>query len=253
MRPRLIIFDLDGTLYRGSEPVPGATETVRALRKAGILIRFLTNNSSQHHSKLVEKLALMGFDPDPMEVYSTAIGAACWLIEHRIERAFVAGDEGLRQSLLDAHIEPTDDPHAEALVAGIWRTLDYSKLDAALQVLLNGAQFIATNTDSTYPLEGGKLSPGAGSMIAALSASAGRPPDVVIGKPEPTLPRWILAFDDVPPEDALMVGDRLETDILAGERAGMKTLLVLTGVAKSAPPGQWVEPSVASLRSLLDA
>lgn len=242
MRPyRLYILDLDGTLYRGSEPVPGAVDTVRQLREQGALIRFLTNNSGQTRAFYCQKLEAMGFQPKPEEIYSSAIGAASVCFKNGFKKVFYVGEKGLRETLLVGGIEVVNEGEEEvgqanAVVAGICRAFTYRWMNAALQQLLSGAGFIATNTDATYPVENGRVEPGAGAIVASIRAASGQRP-LVIGKPDPLLIDMILKDTGVAKADALAVGDRYETDILSGINAGIDTHLVLTGVTREAPDG----------------
>ncbi len=252
--PKAVILDLDGTLYRGQTPIPGAPEAVESLREAGIAVRFLTNNSSMSRDMLVQKLGRLGFLAEPEEVYGTAIAAAAWAREQRWQRVAVIGEAGLFEALestgthaIDAREEQTVD----ALIVGICRTFDYAMLDGALQHLRRGVPFLATNTDATFPQEGGRESPGAGSMVAAVACVAGRSPQVV-GKPEPRMVLDLIRQSGWESSQVWVVGDRVETDLLAGERAGCPTYLVLSGVTHTAPNGQLVGPDVAAFaRELL--
>jgi 4-nitrophenyl phosphatase len=249
VRPyRLYILDLDGTLFRGNKAIPGAIETVAELRRRGAGIAFLTNNSSQTRASYVGKLSEMGFDVTYQEIYSSATSAAVYLVENGFRNVFVVGEAGLVETLRESNIEvtnadPTGNVHsvpesgAEAVVAGICRHFTYDLLNGALQQCLSGAKLIATNTDATYPVEDGKLIPGAGSIVAAIQTCSGLTP-TVIGKPNPYLVELILRDTGIPPAETLCVGDRVDTDLWAGERAGTATHLVLTGVSKQAPEGQ---------------
>lgn len=242
---RLYIFDLDGTLFRGEEPIPGAVEAVLRLRETGAGIRYLTNNSSQTRSFYAEKLVRMGFQAYPEEVYSSATGTAVHLNERGLKSAFVVGEPGLKQTLTESSIEVTDsNPHA--VVVGICKSFTYDLMNQAMQHIRAGAAFVATNADPTYPMEGGRFIPGAGSVVAAVKTCSEAEP-FVVGKPNPFLVELILSDAGVTPTDALVVGDRMDTDIQAGRRAGCPTLLVLTGAMTIAPEGQDWLSSVAAI------
>lgn len=256
---RLYVFDLDGTLYRGSSPIPHAVETVAELRRRGAMIRYLTNNSGATRADLVAKLRGMGFEAEPEETYTSALGAAELLGRHGIDTAFVVGEAGLfetleqtgirtlgRERLSSSHpVSAPVDP-APAVVAAIARSLTYHWLDEALQHLLGGALFVAINRDATYPLET-RFQPGSGTMVAALAWGCGREPEVV-GKPNPLMIERILSEAGVRAEETLVVGDRPETDLACGRNAGCATWQVLSGVSDRAEPGQ---PHSADLRALL--
>jgi len=254
----LYIFDLDGTLYRGDEAIPHAADTVRRLVEEGSAVRYFTNNSGQTREFFARKLQTMGFPCEPGMVYSTATGVAALCRERGVDRVFCVGEPGLVQTLREAAVEVVNADakgrvwpcgEASAVVVGICRSFTYALLDAALQCLLKGASYWATNTDATYPLEGGRLEPGAGSLVAAVSTCAGRGPDLVVGKPSPWIVRQILEETGVAPQDALLVGDRPETDLACGRTLGCPTCLVLTGVTRQAPPDQ---AFCEDLRGLLD-
>jgi 4-nitrophenyl phosphatase len=244
----LYIFDLDGTLYRGDEALPGASEVVNELRRRGSLIRFLTNNSGRTPEFYAEKLRRLGFICSTDEIYSSATGSARWCAEQGIQSAFVVGEEGLYEALSAGKIRIVglEEP-AEAIVAGICRTFTYQWMNDAMQQILKGARFVATNADATYPLEGGRLEPGAGSIVAAIQTCSGADP-VVVGKPNPYLVELILRDANISASECLAVGDRMETDIEAGRRANCDVHLVLTGVTAVAPEGV---PNSADLRELL--
>lgn len=230
----LYIFDLDGTLFRGDEPLPGAVDTVADLLASGSQVRYLTNNSTQVRATYTEKLDKMGFEVRPEWVYSSALGAAN-LLRGQVAEAFVIGEQGILHALAEAGIRVG--PRPEAVVVGMCRHFDYGLLNEALQYLLDPeVRFLATNRDATYPLEGGRLVPGAGSIVAAIATASGREPEVV-GKPSPFLIEWILHDSGVASADSLVVGDRLDTDIEAGIRAGCPVHLVLSGVTSDAPSG----------------
>ena len=235
---RLYILDLDGTLYRGQEALPFAVETVKQLEANGALIRYLTNNSGQTRRFYAEKLGKMGFNAPPSAIYSSAIGAAKVCVNERLTQVFYVGDSGLKQTLGEGGIQvvnETSEP-AKAVVAGICRSFTYAWLNAALQQIIGGAKFIATNADATYPLEGERVEPGAGAIVSAIQTACGVAPRV-IGKPEPFLIQMILQETGISPNQTLIVGDRYETDILSALNAGVDAHLVLTGVAKTAPEG----------------
>lgn len=232
----LYLFDLDGTLFRGSEPLPHAVETVNELRSREKQVRFATNNSSQTRESLTEKLNSLGFRVTVDEVYGSAWAAGEWCRQNAVQSAFVIGERGLVESLTRVGVgHVTID--ANAVIVGICRHLTYEMIDIALQNIVRGAKFIATNRDATYPLEKGRVQPGAGAMVAAVEATAGVAP-IVLGKPSPFLFETILGAAGILSSDALVIGDRIDTDIAAGRAAGCDTLLVLTGVTTDIPPGQ---------------
>ncbi len=229
MIPKLIIFDLDGTLFRGHEPLPGAVETVNALAGRGIRLAFVTNNSAETRASVSAKLVGMGFPATPETSYVSGMAAAARCEQLGFGRVFVVGEPGLETTLTDAGLEVVGE-NADAVVCGVCRTRwSYPLLDAAQQEIRRGAHFFATNADKTYPLEGGRLSPGAGAMVAAIEACSGTQAEVC-GKPAPFLFDLAMQAAGVSAEETLAIGDRYETDILGGQAAGCHVALVLTGV-----------------------
>lgn len=259
-RYRLYLFDLDGTLFRGNEATPHGPESVARLRVDGAEVRFLTNNSGKTREELAAKLRGLGYEAKPSEVYGTAMGAARLCRERGFASAFVVGEQSLASTLLESGIavvnrtawdcaspDPAPERDAQVVVAGICRTFTYAWMNWALQQTLRGAAFVATNEDATYPMEGGTVVPGAGSIVASIRTCSGLEPTVV-GKPSPYLVDLALREAGVEASEALVVGDRLDTDLGAGRAAGCDTWLVLTGIESSAPPGQ---PFGEDLRGLL--
>jgi 4-nitrophenyl phosphatase len=239
-RYALYVLDLDGTLYRGEDPIPAAREAVATLRARGSLVRFLTNNSTRRPEDYAAKLSRMGFQATAQEMYTSAMAAA-EALRGSSRSAMVVGEEGLVSALEKAGVTAKSD-HPDAVVVGLCRTFDYAMMSQAMQHLLRPeVRFVATNGDVTLPVEGGRLVPGSGAIVRAIASCAGRDPEVV-GKPNPYAIEWILREAGVAAADTLVVGDRVETDIAAGQRAGCDVHLVLTGVTRAAPVGvPWSE------------
>lgn len=229
-------MDLDGTVYRGADPVPGAREAVEGWLSQGRDVVYLTNNSAATPSKVSSKLQGMGIPCEPDWVVGTGGAAAKLLASEGCRSVFVVGEPELVRTCEAAGLEVDDRPDPDAVLVGICRGLTYAWIDSALQRLLSGARFVATNRDATYPLEGGRVQPGSGAVVAAIATAAGREPEVV-GKPNPLMVRQILAERGLTPSEALVVGDRLDTDIACGLAAGCDVALVLTGVEREPAPG----------------
>jgi phosphoglycolate/pyridoxal phosphate phosphatase family enzyme len=230
----ILVFDLDGVIYRGDTPVPGAIPTLHALAAAGHRLFFLTNNSTRFRRDYAEKIARMGYPATPEQVMTSAYATGLYLQHQGAQgrRVFLIGEHGLAEEMTVAGLQVVpleDEGRADYVVVGLDRTLTFDKLNRAFQEVQAGATFIATNKDATYPMEEGKEIPGGGSMVAALEYAVGRVP-IAIGKPEPYTLEAILRLANGRPEDAIMVGDRLETDIQVGKRLGLTTALPLTGV-----------------------
>ncbi len=250
---KAVLLDLDGTVYRGSEPCPDAAESIALLVAAGYEIRYLTNNSAARPDQVTQKLTALGIPCQPDWVISSGMVAAQYLADGPFETYSYVGELGLAESLAESGKELVDlgEP-ADAVVIGIGRSFDYNLLNLASRSIRDGAHFIATNLDPTYPMGGGALTPGAGSIVAAVKVASGYEP-IVIGKPAPTV--VLQACDDlgIAPEQSIVVGDRMDTDISCGIAAGAYTWLVLTGVTAEIPLGQSGSPTLAELTAQLNS
>jgi glycerol-1-phosphatase len=224
------LFDLDGVLYQGDEPVPGAPEAVAALRGLRKGIAFVTNNSSRTPDAVAAKLRSVGIAADPGEVETSALTTAALLAERHVSDAFVIGGQGVRRALADAGIDVLDgDPAtAGAVVVGFDLEVDYAKLRRASLLVQAGVPFIATNPDASFPAGNGERWPGAGALVAAVGTTTGLVAEV-IGKPNAPILRAALARAGG--GRPLMIGDRLDTDIAGAVTMGWSSFLVLTGIS----------------------
>lgn len=226
----VILLDLDGVLYRWPESIPGAAEAVAALRKAGKRIAFVTNNSSRTPAQVVERLASVGVDAATEEVVSSALVTATILAERGTGSAFVIGEEGLVEALTDAGIRVVDSSEeVDAVVVGFDREADYTTLKEASVLVQRGVALVASNADPSFPAPGGESWPGAGALLAAIETTTGTRGEV-FGKPE--APLFERALASAGGGRALVVGDRLDTDIAGASRLGWDSALVLTGDAR---------------------
>ncbi len=224
-----LIIDLDGVLYRGDEAIAGAREFIALLQREGIPFLFLTNNSTRTPGQYVMKLARMGIAIQESDVLTSAQATALYLerIAPPGAKVYLIGAEGLRVALEEKGYTFAKQGVA-FVVVGMDRQLTYEKLKTATLLIRDGAKFIGSNPDKTFPAEEG-IVPGNGAILAALEAATGVAP-FVVGKPEPAIFDLALARMEVGKEGAAVIGDRLETDILGGRRAGLITILVLSGV-----------------------
>lgn len=227
------IFDMDGVLYRGKQALPGVNEMIDALEARGRKYLFATNNSMATPAEYVTRMAGYGVTVDESHIQTSATATRDFLKREFPHGAklFVVGMPALRETLqAGTAFEITDDPAdgVAAVVTGLDQRFTYETLTKAMIAIRNGARFIATNTDATLPVEDGVM-PGAGSIIAAIATASGRQPTVV-GKPESLMMTTGVAQLGVHASMTIMIGDRLDTDILAAQRAGLTTALVLTGV-----------------------
>lgn len=261
------IFDLDGTVYLGDAALPGAVEGIAELRRSGKRTLFVSNKPLEPRDAYARKLTRLGIPTSSEDVITSGFVLGYHLAHTEPHlRLYVVGEENLLNELRGhgLHIVPDfadQDPRQvivpdgiDAVVVAFDRTLDYRKLNTAYQALVRGARFFATNPDKTCPMPGGAI-PDAGATIAALEHMTGRKVELLAGKPSRLMIDVALRRLGVPPERALLVGDRLETDIYMGKLAGMLTAVTLTGVSKrddvqkmSSPPDFVIE----NLRQLVD-
>ncbi|MFC4597945.1 HAD-IIA family hydrolase [Cohnella hongkongensis] len=228
--PEALLFDLDGTLYRGHEPIPGAGRLISGLRSRGMLSMFVTNNSTRTPREVAEHLREMGVDAPEEAIVTSAMAAADYAGKHYPGAAVYAiGEKGLKQALAAAGLRLAESGEpAQLVVQGLDRGLEYGRLAEAVRHLLNGAGFVQTNPDRLLPIEGGFL-PGAGSLGAALQAATGIEP-VVIGKPSGILMDYSLRISGTSPGGSWVIGDNPHTDLAAARDAGCPAILVLTGL-----------------------
>lgn len=226
------IIDLDGTVYRGATAVPGAVDAIQRLRDIGLEILFLSNNPTRRREAYVSKLGEMGISVDEEDVLTSAWVTAQHLsTEEPGKPTFVIGEEAILEELQSAGVTITDDPQkSEVLVASLDRSFDYEKLTRALQALDSQTLFIATNPDRTWPVEKGEI-PDTWGMVGAIEGVTGRSVDRLMGKPSDLTIEAAMSRLDTDPEHCLMVGDRLDTDVKMGVEAGMRTVLVMSGVS----------------------
>jgi glycerol-1-phosphatase len=224
-------IDLDGVLYRGAEPIPGAPETVEAIRASGKRVVFVTNNSWRTPEQVAARLERMGMRAGADDVVTSAQATAALLAgEQDGATAFVLGGEGVRTALAEAGIEPLsgEPDRATYVVVGWDADLTYDRLRTATILVGRGARLVATNADASYPAPGGEAWPGAGALVAAVETGSGRRARVV-GKPH--RPLFDMAVERVGTRAALVVGDRIETDIVGAKAAELDSALVLTGAS----------------------
>ena len=226
---RAFLMDMDGTVYLGRRLLAGAKRFFRHLDRRGIPYLFFTNNCSSDRTLYRDKLAGMGLHVEADRIITSGEATALYLTTatpHR--RIFVLGTPSLEREFRDAGLTLADD-RVDAVVVGFDKTLTYAKLERACRLLLGGAAFIATHPDKVCPTEDGPI-PDCGSMLALLRAATGRRPTVV-GKPQRRMAAMALRKlgPDYKASDVAIVGDRLYTDMRMGRRAGLTTVLVLSG------------------------
>ncbi|MBI3804605.1 MAG: HAD-IIA family hydrolase [Nitrospirae bacterium] len=225
------LIDLDGVVYIGDRPTPRAAETLNALHAAGKKRRFITNDPRHTADVYAQKLRRLDIPAEPTEFLTSGRAAALYLQkEGRLsEPVFVVGSDGLRseiESVGGCVLEGAEGVGARIVVVGGHEAFSYPELKIAALAIQRGATFIATNRDATFPMPDG-LWPGTGPIVAAIEYATGVAP-VVVGKPEKAV--FEIALGLFPPGGrTAMIGDRLDSDILGGRRAGLATILVLSG------------------------
>ncbi|XP_067288886.1 pyridoxal phosphate phosphatase [Pseudorasbora parva] len=247
-----VLFDCDGVIWNGEAAVTGAPEVVSLLKQRGKRVFFVTNNCTRPRENYVQKFSRLGFtDVAEEEIFSSAYCSAAYLRDvARVQgKVFVIGCGGVMKELQDAGVpvleedEAADrepgtsiyncplDPDVKAVLVGYDENFTFMKLAKASCYLMNSeCLFLATDPDPWHPLRGGRITPGSGSLTAALETASGRKA-TVIGKPSRFMYECIASQFDLDPARSLMVGDRLETDILFGSNCGLSTVLTLTGVS----------------------
>jgi 4-nitrophenyl phosphatase len=226
---RALVIDADGVLWRGNHGLPGVAEFFDFLRVHQIKFVIATNNSAHPASDVVDRLARLGAKINESNVLTSAQATALYLprVVPNAKRVHVLGGRGLSEALTKAGYNVVEQD-ADVVAVGIDVDLTYQKLKIASREIMRGAKFIGTNADKTFPAADG-IVPGAGAILAALETAP-----IVVGKPERIMFDLAIEKMNAVRENAATLGDRLETDILGGQRAGLKSILVMTGVTTPA-------------------
>jgi HAD superfamily hydrolase (TIGR01450 family) len=230
------LFDLDGTIYLGEALIPGADAVIAALRADGRRVAFLSNKPLQTRDQYAEKLTRLGIPAAPPDVINSSLVLARHLAAlDPGASAFVIGEPPLVAELEAHGLEVRPDHRVRWVVIAFDRTFDYAKLNTALQAVRGGARLIATNPDRTCPTPDGEI-PDCAGMIAAVEAVTGHTVEIVVGKPGSIILDVALEALGLPAGDCVVVGDRIETDIVMGRRRGLGTVLVLSGITRADDP-----------------
>lgn len=246
---RGVIADLDGVVYRGDNPIPDAVEAFDRWARAGLSYGFVTNNSTRSAEDVALKLGRMGVRVEPKQIVTSA-SAAAELMGSRWPQGtpvYVIGAPSLTTAIETAGFEITD-REPQVVVMGLDREITHEKLKIAVRAIMNGARLIGTNPDLLLPTDDG-FEPGAGAMLTAVAAAARTTP-LVVGKPEPHMIITAMGRLGTAPADTVMIGDQVATDIQAGKRAGICSVLVTTGVPSG--DADALEPPDFTVDSLLE-
>ncbi len=259
-RIRALILDMDGVLWRENTPIGDLSAIFERIRAQGWKFAFATNNGSRTPEQYLEKLAGLGVRAERWQVATSALCVA-EMLKKRFPNGgpvFAIGEEGVKQALREQGFDLLsleDAEQAIAVVMGIDRSISFEKMREATLLVRRGVPFFATNPDKTFPTPRGEI-PGAGAWISVVTTATGVEP-IYAGKPYPFLIEMALERLGAPKHETLVVGDRLETDIAAGQQAGCPTALVLSGVAKReqaeawSPPPTWIVDDLESLVTAL--
>jgi len=260
-----LIIDMDGVLWHGDRPVPGLEKFFSTLRQLNIGFVLATNNATKTASQYVEKLAGFGVKMPASRVLTSSIATAQYLSQRLPSgaKAYVVGEIGLQAAMKDYGFTLLDtddfvgaDARSDVVVAGMTRHVCYRHLASAAFLVNHGALFVGTNPDITFPTEIGPL-PGAGSILAFLETATGVKP-IIIGKPNKPMFEEAIRRLNTRPEETAMIGDRLNTDILGGQQAGLRTILLLSGItnkedlASSSIRPDWTFTDLEQLTSYLE-
>ena len=249
----LLLVDLDGVVYRGADPVPGVAEVLLQRANRGDDVVYVTNNSMHYRADYVRRLTDLGCPVMPDRIVSAPRATALWLEERHpeVKRVLAVGAGGLDRELRDVGLEVVNSSFAaermaregidgvaasggaQAVVAGVDPQMSYLRIAAAADCVRAGALFIATNRDPVYPVETGRLRPGAGSIVAAIEVAASVAP-TTIGKPEPLLMEEAARTVGRDPREGIVIGDGILTDLAAARAVGARSVLMLTGVTTGA-------------------
>ena len=256
---KALILDMDGVLWRDDTPIGDLPSIFNRIHERGLKVALATNNATRTIDQHLAKIAGFGITLEPWQIISSASAAANVLSKDFPEggAVFIVGENGIQRALEERGFNPIVDPDDEtrpvAVVGGIDRYVSYGKLRRATLHIRAGVPFYGTNPDKTFPTPEG-LIPGAGAILASIEAATDVKP-TIIGKPKPAMMYMALEKLGTTPEETLVVGDRLETDIAAGQAAGCRTSLVLSGVSSREQADQW-EPTpdliADSLGSLIE-
>ncbi|MDD3276558.1 MAG: HAD-IIA family hydrolase [Kiritimatiellales bacterium] len=228
---KAFICDMDGVIYHGSKLLPGVLEFVQWMQKEDKKFVFLTNSSARTLRELSEKLARMGLKVDESHFYTSARATATFLATQKPGgSAYVIGDAGIINALYDEGYS-INDTNPDYVVVSESPNYDYARICHATKLVLNGAKLIGTNPDLTGPIDGGQIVPATGALLAPIELATGAKA-YYVGKPNPLMMRNALKKLECRREETAIIGDRMDTDIIAGVEAEITTVLVLSGVTK---------------------
>jgi len=224
------IIDMDGVIYHGNKLLPGVKEFVNWLQNENKNFLFLTNSSERTAKELQEKLFRLGIEVDQTHFYTSALATAAFLSSQKPKgSAFIIGEAGLINALYNVGYT-MNNINPDYVIIGESRSYTFDRIEQAVNLVLRGAKLIGTNPDVTGPIENG-ITPATKALVAPVELATGRSA-YFIGKPNPLMMRIALRKLQCTTEETIIIGDRMDTDIIAGIESGMRTILVLTGISK---------------------
>jgi 4-nitrophenyl phosphatase len=238
---KALIVDMDGVLWRGNQPIGDLPFIFRAIQRRDLAITLATNNATYTPDQYVEKVMRFGVNLEPRQIVNSPMAVSHYLRQKHPQggRIYMIGEQGLRAALVDNGFDIGEE-NVLAVVVGIDWQLTYAKLEKASYLINSGVPFIGTNPDKTFPTPQG-LAPGNGAILAAIEAATGVRP-LVLGKPAPEMYKVAMERMATSPQETMVIGDRLETDILGAQQLGCRTGLVLSGVS-SRDEAQFWQPA----------
>jgi NagD protein len=248
------LIDMDGVIYKGSEPIPGAVEFINSLRDRGYPFLFLTNNSQRTNRDVCYKLRKMGFAVNNEDIFTCAMATARYLASKKVHgTAYVIGEGGLLTELHNAGYSIVDE-HPDYVIIGEGRTIMLESVDKAINMIMGGAKLIATNLDPNCPVGNGKYRAGCGAFVAMLEFATGKQA-FSVGKPSPVMMRMARKILGLSTDETIMIGDTMGTDILGAGSMGFTTVLTLSGVTSEKDLDQYgYSPDfiIPSIKDLLE-
>ena len=229
MKKKGFLIDMDGVIYHGSEPIPGAVEFINRLRENGFPFMFLTNNSQRTSRDVCYKLRKMGFNVNDEDIFTCAMATARYLASRKENgTAYVIGEGGLLTELHKVGYSIVDD-HPDFVIIGEGRTIMLESVDKAINMIMRGSKLIATNLDPNCPVGNGNYRAGCGAFVSMLEFATGKQA-FSVGKPSPVMMRMARKELDLATDETIMIGDTMSTDILGAGSMGFTTVLTLSGV-----------------------
>jgi HAD superfamily hydrolase (TIGR01450 family) len=224
---KAVAIDLDGVIYCGNKIIPGAVAAVESFRRAGLKLFFITNNSGKKKAEITAKLNSLGVRCSLDEVITSGYATALFVKKLKPRRpVLVIGSDSLQEEFKKAGVRLTKKADSGVLVVGLDRNYTYDKIAVGAEAISQGAKFVACNMDASFPIEGGKSLPGCSAMVAAIEAVSGKKADHIIGKPNTYIMQLITKMHNLRPEEILVIGDSLYSDIGMAAKFGSPAIFI---------------------------